>query len=158
MAPKSRHGHSGGANARRKTPSKTYQAWVSMKRRCYDPSLPNYHLYGGRGITYAPQWEDFLNFLEDMGEAPPNTSLDRIDNNGNYEKGNCRWATLEEQNNNRRSTRFITYNGKTQSLAQWSREMGLSGPLIRQRIDLYGWSIEEALTTPAATQKHKRVK
>ena len=77
----------------------TYKSWDSMKARCRNKNNPK---YGGRGITFCKRWEKFENFLEDMGERPEGTSLDRIDTDGNYEPGNCRWATIEEQNRNRR--------------------------------------------------------
>jgi ribosomal protein L37E len=87
------------------TGSRTYTSWSSMRTRCNNPKTLNYAYYGGRGITVCPEWNDphgFTVFLADMGERPPGTSLDRIDNNGNYEPGNCRWATATEQRANSR--------------------------------------------------------
>lgn len=144
------HGHAG-CPKKGIQPTKTYQAWVSMKRRCYDTNLANYPCYGGRGITYDPHWERFENFLEDMGVAPEGTSLDREDNNGNYCKANCRWATPKEQSNNKRNNKLLTYKDKTQTQAQWARELGISPQVIRSRIELYGWSVEEALSLPVGT-------
>jgi hypothetical protein len=83
--------------------SPTYHSWTAMKKRCRDPNNKDWKIYGGRGISYCERWERFDNFLADMGERPEGTSLDRFpDKNGNYEPGNCRWATDLEQARNRR--------------------------------------------------------
>ena len=84
----------------------TYNSWMQMRRRCRDPKHGQWANYGGRGITVCDRWRDsFANFLADMGERPDGTSIDRIDNDGNYEPGNCRWATPLEQSHNKRNTR-----------------------------------------------------
>lgn len=83
-----------------------YKSWQKMRQRCTDPSGVAYHRYGGRGITVCDRWNDFANFYADMGDRPPGMTLDRINSDGNYEPGNCRWATRQEQSRNRSGTRL----------------------------------------------------
>ena len=91
------HGHHTGG------PSPTYRSWVAAKSRCFNPNLDHYRYYGGRGITMCQEWVDsFEAFLRDMGPRPEGLTLDRIENDGNYEPENCRWATIQQQNNNQR--------------------------------------------------------
>lgn len=123
-----------------------------MLDRCRNHNNSDFFYYGGRGIKVCDRWKNsFENFLEDMGERPKRTSIDRIDNNGNYEPGNCRWATKKEQNNNQRSNINLTFNGKTQTTAQWADELGMNSGTVRYRVNKLGWSAEKALTTPLRT-------
>jgi hypothetical protein len=139
------HGHSHRINGKKvRTP--TYLSWQTMKARCLYPREPGYPRYGGRGITVCKRWMSFANFLEDMGERPIGTSLDRIDNDGHYEPSNVRWATREEQNNNRRNTKFIEFQGRRLGVAQWARYLGIDRTTIGRRIER-GCSVEEILST-----------
>jgi hypothetical protein len=137
--------------------SREYRSWESMLNRCEKPTDREYPMWGGRGIKVCERWHDFNNFYADMGKRPPNTTLDRIDNNGNYEPSNCRWANAKTQANNRRSNTLITFNGKTQTLQQWADETGIYKNTISMRINHYGWSIEKALTTPSIIPRRKGV-
>ncbi len=132
--------------------SLTYRIWCGMKSRCYTSSATGYKWYGAKGIRVCAEWRDsFEVFLADMGTCPNGGySIDRIDGSGNYEPSNCRWATLTEQANNRRSTRLITYNKKTLSMFQWSKLLGGSRGLVKHRINS-GWSDERSVSTPVCT-------
>lgn len=116
--------------------SKEYIAYGAMKQRCYYQKNKRYNRYGGRGITVCHRWlESFENFLADMGEKPSDDhSIERIDNNGNYEPGNCRWATRVEQANNRKNNTRIEINGRIQNLTQWSKESGINRTVILRRL------------------------
>lgn len=127
----------------------TYSAWTAMMRRCYTPSVPNFERWGGRGIRVCERWRDFRNFLADMGPRPTGLSLDRINNDGNYEPGNCRWATREQQGRNTATTRNITFAGKTQCLSDWAAEVGITPHGLYYRLQR-GWPLERALTERVA--------
>jgi hypothetical protein len=131
------------------TGSPTYISWQAMKSRCGNPKNREYVRYGGRGITVCGRWRDsFELFLEDMGPRPTSShSIDRINCNGSYEPGNCRWATSKEQARNTRNTRYITLSGQTKSLAEWCEVSGLRAFTILYRIDA-GWDDEAILNTP----------
>lgn len=138
------HGHTKGSQK-----SKTYRSWRDMKRRCTDKKDSHYHLYGGRGIVVCERWlRSFELFLDDMGECPDGLSLDRIDNNGNYEPGNCRWADYETQCNNKRTNRLLEYNGLILTMKQWAIRIGIHYDALRARLDR-GWPIDLAITTPS---------
>ena len=126
--------------------SPTHNSWSAMLQRCYNEKVIGYPNYGGRGVEVCDDWKDFNSFLRDMGERPSKAySLDRIDNNGNYEPSNCRWATSKEQCNNRRSQSYVTFNGRKQTVAQWAVELGMQDATLRHRL-YRGWSIQQALT------------
>lgn len=127
----SRLGHTAGRKS-----SPEYSSWQAMKTRCLNEKAANYHLYGGRGIEICSRWQhSFKNFLGDMGKRPDGTSLDRIDPNGNYEPGNCRWVDAREQRKNVRS-RYrvkISFAGLDLTIPQWSERLGVSEKTIRNR-------------------------
>lgn len=140
-----RHGH---APAQR---SPTYMSWHGMKQRCRNRKQPTFVLYGGRGINYCGRWELFTAFLEDMGERPTGTTLDRVDPDGNYEPGNCRWASVLEQARNRRTTQRVTINGETRPLTEWCALFGVNVKAARARI-YRGVAPELAVTVPSSSR------
>lgn len=121
-------------------------SWLGMRDRCTRENCVNYKDYGGRGISVCERWyNSFELFLEDMGPKPSKEhSLDRIENNGNYELGNCRWATPVEQANNTSQNKFVSCRGETKTLAQWCREVGLEYSKVFRRLKR-GWPTEIAL-------------
>ena len=131
-----KHGYAKSKGHGGKTPE--YNVWCSMKRRCNNKNAKSYPDYGGRGIKVCDRWlekDGFENFLADMGRRPsPRHEIDRIDNDGEYSLKNCHWATRIEQANNKRSNRFLTYQGKTQTASQWAREIGVTPRTILGRI------------------------
>jgi hypothetical protein len=141
--------------AKRGAKTPTYKTWESMIRRCTMPSQDSYPIYGGRGISVCERWRDFENFLADMGEKPDGMTIERNDGDGDYEPGNCRWASQQEQQRNRRGNRFLTHNGITATVAEWSDRTGIKSATIRTRIDKFKWSAEEALRTPARKMTRK---
>lgn len=130
----------------RQTKTREFKTWTSLRQRCFNPKSQSYSRYGGRGITVCERWNNFQNFLDDMGKRPQGKSIDRIDNDGNYEPSNCRWATSKEQNSNRRSVQMYTYNGKTNHIRGWAQEVGIKHSTLANRIRKYGLSFQEAIT------------
>jgi hypothetical protein len=128
------------------TGSPEFITWDSMKQRCLNPKHKSFPEYGGRGISVCPEWlSSFQQFYADMGPRPKGMTLERNDTNGNYEKGNCRWATPVEQGNNRRTNVSLTFSGKTQTVAEWARELGIGPKTLANRLK-QNWTLEEALT------------
>ena len=128
--------------------TKIYTTWERMKARCLNKNYHNYKDYGGRGITVCDEWMEFENFYKDMGNKPEGKSIDRINNDGNYCKENCKWSTPKEQNNNSRNNHLLTYKGKTLTISQWAEKTGIKYGTLKSRINSYNWSIKKALTTP----------
>jgi AraC-like DNA-binding protein len=133
----------------------TYHSWEAMIQRCTNEDHHSFEDYGGRGITICVGWFSFRRFFKDMGVRPEGKTLDRLNGDGNYTPKNCRWSTLEEQNNNRRNTRRITFLGECLSLKQWARRLGMYDCTLQHRLDHHGWSIERALTTPTAKRRNQ---
>lgn len=136
------HGHS--RNGRH---THAYSAWHAMHQRCRS-SASHYYRYSGRGIIVCERWRRFENFLADMGEPPsPKHSLDRINGDGDYEPGNCRWATPKEQMRNMSRNNLLTWRGKTQTLVEWGEELGVKPNTLLYRLRR-GWDFERAFTEP----------
>lgn len=134
--------------------SYTYQSWKSMKKRCYDTKDKDYPNWGGRGIVICDAWRDsFAQFFKDMGERPYGHTIDRIDNSGNYEPKNCRWAIPKTQSNNTRQNYYVEYLGKVQTAKQWAEEL----KIVEYKTLLYrlrtGWDTHEAMTTPSTIRR-----
>lgn len=127
----------------------TYSIWDSMRARCNNPQRTDYPRYGGRGIKVCERWNtSFDSFLADMGVRPPGMSLDRFPNqDGNYEPGNCRWATVRQQARNHSGNRLITANGVTRCLIEWSEVTGLRCKTITDRL-ARGWTADDAINKP----------
>lgn len=127
--------------------SPEYSAWDSMKARCYNVNYERYHSYGGRGIQVCERWRNsFENFYSDMGPKPsPDHSLDRFPNNdGDYEPGNCRWATEDQQKRNMRSNNWMEYNGESMIVADWSKKLNIPDKRFRYHVEM-GKSIKEII-------------
>ena len=127
-----------------------YWVWRDMKQRCLNPRSSAYYNYGARGITVCDSWLWFSGFFESMGSRPTaKHTLERLNNDGPYSPENCLWAADRFiQNDNSRNAHRVTYQGETHCVAWWCRKLGLSYRVIQQRVGVYGWSVEEAFTTP----------
>lgn len=136
--------------------STEYVVWHNMKRRCLDPSNERYADYGGRGITVCDRWMEFSNFLADMGRRPEGKSLNRIDNDKNYCKENCEWATNLVQANNARSNIVIEMNGQKHTIAEWCRILNRNRQTVYVRI-FKGWDAVRALITPNRIGKYGKL-
>jgi hypothetical protein len=122
--------------------------WVSMWERCYLPENPAYEYYGARGICICQEWMDFQSFYSFWGDPTfEGATIGRIDNDGNYKPSNCEWQTQEQQNNNTRRSKLITWNGKTQSIRDWAKEYNVGARVVSERLRR-GWDLEKSLTTP----------
>jgi hypothetical protein len=130
---------------------------MGMKNRCEKPSCGAYYKYGARGITVCERWKAFENFYADMGPKPsPKHTLDRINGTGDYEPGNCRWATPHEQQRNLKNNVRLDFDGQSLTAGEWSERLGINAKTIEARYQRLGWTAEEALTRPLNWHpKHK---
>ena len=140
---------------KRKLPTER-NIWASMISRCKNKNNKEYHNYGGRGIKVCARWNDYNNFINDMGARPARTTIDRINNDGNYEPGNCRWASHIVQNNNTRRNRRIFHNGNNLTIAELSRLYGIEYDILYSRVIGMGWTITNAINTPVKGRSKKK--
>jgi len=139
-----KHGHSSPVSR-----SPEYRSWETMKARCCNESNPDYQRYGGRGISVCDEWNhSFEAFLRDMGERPKNTTLDRVDFNGDYRKENCRWATPSVQQRNKSTNRIVELGGVEMTLVELAEKTGVPYQRLHERIVRRKWSVEDAVSTP----------
>ena len=136
------HGH-----APRGKSSPTHHSWKSMIQRCSNRRHIGYSSYGGRGISFDPRWSSFEYFLTDMGLRPDGHTLERVNVQRNYWRGNCIWLPAELQQQNQRTTRLISWRLKTMSIVDWSKELEIDRSTLQKRFDR-GWSVEDAFTKP----------
>lgn len=147
----------------RETCSKEYRAYIRMLHRCYNADYPGYQNWGGRGIDVCPRWRHgplsagYANFLADMGRAPsPSYTLERVKNHLGYSPENCKWATWQEQGNNRRNNRRIAYRGMTLTLTQWADFLGFSRKKLWKRLKMWGLDYNRIFSPwPETTGKTK---
>lgn len=123
--------------------TREHRTWLAMRNRCLSPDARHKKWY--KGVTICAEWNNFVNFLRDMGKQPKEMTLDRVDNTKGYSKENCRWATWKQQQNNRRSNHLITYKGVTKNLTTWAETIGISFRVLESRI-LRGWETGRAFT------------
>lgn len=146
-----RHGHCIGGKV-----SSLYIIWWNMKSRCYNLKYKQFKDYGGRGIKVTRRWWKFSNFLEDMGPRPSGRTLHRIDNDGDYCKENCKWATRLEQGQNKSNNHYFTYKGLKLTLTNLARRSKLKVHTLRRRLLHLGWTVEEAVETPTIKSKRNK--
>lgn len=146
------HGATRGA-----TKSQTYQSWKGMRERVKNPRNSHFESYGGRGIKMDPRWDSFETFLQDMGERPKNHTLDRVDNDGNYCKENCRWATAREQIRNTTRTVTIKWRGYSRCLRDWANLFNVTDETLKFRLKNWGGDVERSFTTPFQNDCRRKI-
>ena len=134
--------------------AKIYRVWVEMRNRCSNPKNPAWSYYGGRGIRVCTRWEHYDLFLVDIGPRPKGFTIERINNDGNYEPGNCKWASRAEQSCNTRQNHRLEHNGKTQGITAWAREYEIADTTVLARLRR-GMSVADALTVPNRRKRNE---
>jgi hypothetical protein len=136
--------------------SREYAVWNAMLSRCYNPNVVGYRDYGAKGITVCRWWLAFENFYADMGPRPRGGTIERINNKGPYSPRNCRWATRQEQAQNKSNSRLLTHGGRTQTMAAWAHELGMNPSALLYRIRA-GWTVKRVLTTPKPERPNSKL-
>ena len=142
-------------HGKRKT--RLYRIWANIKTRCYNERDPHFERWGNRGITMCAEWKDNFQTFYDWAMShgySDDLTIDRIDNNGNYEPSNCRWVTAKEQSNHRSNNIILSFNGENHTISEWSEITGIKQHVIRNRL-IRGWSIENVLTRKVGKYVHK---
>lgn len=141
----------------RETKTRLYQIWYNMITRCYNPNSSHYEHYGARGVTVCDNWRKYENFRDWALSSgyQDDLTIERIEVNGNYEPSNCKWATRKQQANNKRTSRYIEFNGQRRTVAEWADSMGMDKRALWDRLFVQNWSIERALTTPLRVRPKK---
>ena len=138
--------------------STEYKIWQGIQQRCFNESCRGFKNYGGRGIKACDSWLSFDNFYRDMGPRPSaDYSIDRMDNHGNYEKSNCRWATQKQQNRNQRSNKMLAHDGRDMCVAEWAEYLGIRPGVIYNRL-WRGWPVGKALSVPVGRSNESYTK
>lgn len=133
-----------------------FSAFQNMHQRCSNQKSPRFAGWGGRGISVCERWQTFENFIADMGPKPsPALTLERIDNDGNYEPGNCEWATRKKQQRNMSRNHVLTFNGESHALATWADRIGMPVKTLESRIKRH-WTVERAFTQPVQAMTRSR--
>ena len=139
------------------TGTRIYLIWQAMLNWCRNPNVAGYGYYGGRGVKVCDRWLTFENFLADMGDVSVGRTIERINNDGDYEPRNVRWATYRDQSRNKSNNRLLSFKGQTKILADWANDLGITPGALIYRLDYKGWSIEEALTTPKPKRPNSKL-
>jgi len=129
--------------------TKEYHVWVAMRTRCNNPESKTYENYGGRGISVCARWDkSFGSFYADMGICPDGYQIDRMDNNGDYHPENCKWVSKAENSRNKRNNVYVEIDGVKKVVTDWAKQYGVGVSTFRNRINLLGWTKEDAITKP----------